>query len=657
MKNIFLLIKNYFLSASFHKKTFLFLFFLNFLFFLLFIPKSSGAVEAIDKAINFIKNLPFAIPGGIAWLIGFIAVSVLALGITFVQWVTGPSFTTLSYTNPKGNPGIEIGLSITQGLTNMFLVLILVFIAIATILRLEKYSTKALLAKFVLIALLVNFSPVICGLIVDAANIVTNFFLSAVKPGAGIDIMWNLGSDISFHLFDPDPRYLQQAVFETLARATMYFIMAFVYFAFGLIFMLRYVVIWVLVILSPIAFACYIIPDTRKYWTQWWHHFFQWSFIGVTCGFFIYLSEKFMEIWRAGTYSSQLSGFAVLQQLMLPVATLVIGLIFGLTTGAAGASAIMDFAKTRMKTTAKGLGKITGKGFYRAGRVTGRKLRTTAIPKKEKIQRWAEQLATSKKWGEGEPGWKGRAKRMLATFSPYRHAKRGLGLALTKGITSTKKQEIDRGATAVKGKTPAEMLSKFRRTTSKLAKIGILEKAIEEGKISDLMDEEKVGKNALNTNEVTKLIKKAKEWGVDKKLKKAFPHLAEDFVSDEEFAKAKTLNPKIQNKEAVIVSEMKPEDYKNLPKQALKNEKFIDAMLLLASGKDISNFIEKFGRKASKKIEDRIRINTWKAGKQYHQRGGTFKWLKENNPYLHNYLRSTPGKALINFPESFKHLP
>ncbi|GAI30419.1 unnamed protein product, partial [marine sediment metagenome] len=69
------------------------------------------------------------------------------------------------------------------GFVNMLLVLILVYIAIATILRLAGYETKKLLITFIIVALLVNFSPVICGLIVDASNIVMNFFLSEVTGG------------------------------------------------------------------------------------------------------------------------------------------------------------------------------------------------------------------------------------------------------------------------------------------------------------------------------------------------------------------------------------------------------------------------------------------------------------------------------------------
>ena len=65
----------------------------------------------------------------------------------------------------------------------MILVLILIYIALATILRLAGYETKKLLVTFVIVALLVNFAPVICGLVVDASNIVMNYFVKDLSGG------------------------------------------------------------------------------------------------------------------------------------------------------------------------------------------------------------------------------------------------------------------------------------------------------------------------------------------------------------------------------------------------------------------------------------------------------------------------------------------
>jgi len=61
---------------------------------------------------------------------------------------------------------------------NLGIIIGMIFTAIATILRIEKYSWKKLLPKLLLIALLVNFSLVICGMFVDISNFVSIYFLS-----------------------------------------------------------------------------------------------------------------------------------------------------------------------------------------------------------------------------------------------------------------------------------------------------------------------------------------------------------------------------------------------------------------------------------------------------------------------------------------------
>src|SRR6185436_5859887 len=50
-------------------------------------------------------------------------------------------------------------------------------IAMATILRFKEYEAKALLVKLIIAALLVNFSLVICGLMIDASHMAMRQFL------------------------------------------------------------------------------------------------------------------------------------------------------------------------------------------------------------------------------------------------------------------------------------------------------------------------------------------------------------------------------------------------------------------------------------------------------------------------------------------------
>ena len=306
-------------------------------------------------------------------VIGQIAILFSDFAGWLLKWVISTNFIRLSYTNPAENPIIEAGLNITQGFVNMLLVLILIYIAMATILRLAGHETKKLLVTFIVVALLVNFAPVICGLIVDASNIVMNFFVSEL---AGLDTFTGNMSKISlsssygyfnsWEQFNTPARSWTQ-LFLVIGVAAFNFGLGFALLLFAAIFVLRYIMIWLLVILSPLAFACYILPQTKKYFDKWWEQFLSWSFIGVTCGFFLYLGFHLVNIAPEKILPPATGAGSIFNAILpygVAIAFLVVGLIFGLQTSAAGASTIISNMKRGQKTSAKWLGgKIAQRGI------------------------------------------------------------------------------------------------------------------------------------------------------------------------------------------------------------------------------------------------------------------------------------------------------
>jgi len=79
------------------------------------------------------------------------------------------------------NEGVIQIWEIMRNLVNSLLVLGLIWIAIATILGYKKYAWKQILWKLILVALLVNFSLVISGIVVDISNYLSGYFLSIAQ--------------------------------------------------------------------------------------------------------------------------------------------------------------------------------------------------------------------------------------------------------------------------------------------------------------------------------------------------------------------------------------------------------------------------------------------------------------------------------------------
>ena len=341
---------------------------------LLFFPKITFAAfwDTLVGAINYIpSNIIILLTQGVIAISSFLA----AIASEVLEWVLSPNFTNLSYTNPGKNPIIEIGLNITQSFVNMALVLVLVFIAFATILRLKEYQTQKLLITLIVVALLVNFAPVICGLVIDPCNILMHYFTDHIT---GFKTIINMSSGygerisalFGFSTFTEQAGMLA----ESLVLITFNFLLFFITLTYALIFAVRYAVIWVLVILSPLAFVSYILPATKKIWNQWLNQFLNWSIIGISTGFFLYLSEQVIEkanIVTLGAPASNSVGAGTANiplQYMIPLIFMFIGLMFAFQTSAMGASQVLSFAKKhgqKARGWAEKGGRKTVKGIYK----------------------------------------------------------------------------------------------------------------------------------------------------------------------------------------------------------------------------------------------------------------------------------------------------
>ena len=263
-----------------------------------------------------------------------LSISEIILGLTgaILGWVTGPHFTTLPYTH---GGIVDVGWPIVRDFINMFFIIALVVIGLATSLRIKEYQFQKTLPTLIMIAILINFTPVICGLIIDASNILMNFFLEELTGFQLMIKFFNMQNSAVWealsHPFSLS--YASAALGKTIVMLVfslgipkVFWGAAYIFFMFSLLFITRYVMLWALVIVSPIAFFSRIFPGSQKYlfksilgWDEWWKEFIEWSLVGVIAGFFLYLGE----------------------QLMVKAPTLISGLPPG--QGGGGWSVIVDF--------------------------------------------------------------------------------------------------------------------------------------------------------------------------------------------------------------------------------------------------------------------------------------------------------------------------
>ncbi len=296
---------------------------------------------------------------------------------TLLKWALLISTAGISYTK---SPAVNVGWPIMRDLANMIVVLGFVVIGIATTLRIQEYQAKKTLVPLIIAALLINFSLLITGIFIDATNIATNFFFSKIGNRAftlqslaeTFKMVGNIPSD-SWTAFLP----------KIMALMSFNFFAFFVFIFYALLILTRIVALWILVILSPLAFVCYVFPATKSIWQAWWKNFSQWCIIGIPAGLFLYIGSQMItgiidtpiptfaptDFLSAETIKT-LTGFL---SFFLPGLFLIVGFLVSLQFSAMGASAILNAAnKYKGVAMAAGLGvlaKTSGTVGKQAGKL------------------------------------------------------------------------------------------------------------------------------------------------------------------------------------------------------------------------------------------------------------------------------------------------
>ena len=364
--------------------------FLNFKFFVvLFAVLIIGLLLPFHQAEAWIgalaSNIVFA---GIAAVLEFITgltFVILSLCKAVLNIATSPNFITIPYTS-EGIVGI--GWPIVRDFANLGFTLALIFIGLATALQLDEYGAKKALPRLLAMALLVNFTPVIAGIIIDASNIIMNFFLGATGDFSSIlNLSSSHYSSTINKLLDFFTKSVSlEIIAEAVAISAFNLLAGFFFLLYGFLFLARYVAIWTLVIVSPLAFFANVFPKTSSYYKQWWQQFIQWCFIGIPASFFLYLSWHLLHQIDTHTivvapapsaWGNFLGTGQVLSSLFVYSVVLVflfIGFLSSLSSGAVGATAIIATAKGWGKSAVGSWKKGTGaigqakKGAQRVGR-------------------------------------------------------------------------------------------------------------------------------------------------------------------------------------------------------------------------------------------------------------------------------------------------
>lgn len=269
-------------------------------------------------------------------------------GIDGISWIACPALTNLTYT-ANGFDGIIDGMlainpeyynansdahtvwEVMRNIANIAMIVILLIIIVSQIsgYGIDNYGIKKMLPKLVIVAILMNFSFVLCELIIDASNIVgvglRNLFggigqsigngvgkgigeivsvLLGIAGGAGAVAGTGIMAAIGAVGVISGPMIILMMIMALLGVIVSLLIF---FASLGIRLMLVIVCVGV----APIAAVCYILPNTKKGFDTWWKAFKSCLVIYPICGAMLGISELIKGIAWSSAAGSDPSGVAM----------------------------------------------------------------------------------------------------------------------------------------------------------------------------------------------------------------------------------------------------------------------------------------------------------------------------------------------------------
>lgn len=234
-----------------------------------------------------------------AWLLYYIAVG---LG-WILMLITTVMLKIATYNNFLREGMVQSGWRIVRDICNNFFIILLLITAISTMLRQGEFKDwRSMLPKILVAAVVINFSLLMCGILIDVSQIFTLTFASPLNSITGYNVILAAmgipsGMQLSKLLSAKenslettsrvDPIDLIAALFYAIVTT---FVTIVVIIAVTVILAYRIVWLWFLIILSPLPILLQIFKKGANYASQWWSEFTKYLIVGPVVMFFLYLS-------------------------------------------------------------------------------------------------------------------------------------------------------------------------------------------------------------------------------------------------------------------------------------------------------------------------------------------------------------------------------
>lgn len=258
--------------------------------------------DLFGPIFNFLSQGIYIFTVGVG---GFFA----SAGAAFLNFAVHISLSSTAY----GMQFVSDGWGTARDLANMFFILILIYIAVTIMLEADTGKTMHLLVRVLFIALVINFSFFVTRVVIDAGNFTAVQFYNQIDSGGATTVgsvtTKDLGASIMTAVGAED--LLKGQAFENfkasvggagefvtilvmcLFLGATYAILAAIFVATGIKFIIRVAVLWLTIVASPLALVASTVPQFESWFKKWRDALISNSFFPVVFLFIFWLITKF----------------------------------------------------------------------------------------------------------------------------------------------------------------------------------------------------------------------------------------------------------------------------------------------------------------------------------------------------------------------------
>lgn len=310
----------------------------------------TGEVAQADTVSQYI----IAGINGILWVIARILLWILEQ----LSWLVG---TLLGYGSFITHPFVKAGWPFLLGIANLGFVLSLLFIAAATTLNISGFSARRMLPRLLISALLINFSLILAGLMVDITRIVmagmASFLGSTNLQAIGLDILKKsqlLGTVVKVTTNGVELGDLANSTqwYDVVIAFQGVFLIGIITLGFAILalgLIVRHITLLLLLVISPLPYLAFALPGLSQYANGWWKKFMAQLLYGPAALLVLILIAIVGGAVEGGLLS------IVFTAVLLGAAAK-----FGKSAGTIGGAAVTDYFSGKARGAVRGVGRGAG---------------------------------------------------------------------------------------------------------------------------------------------------------------------------------------------------------------------------------------------------------------------------------------------------------